>query len=1055
MGIRLSGAATLPSGHVPRLIVSPGGLISSVGNEGSIHRIDVTVNDLGGFFAGDGSDGGHMAIAARGLPLLGALSVASSGAAPNTPALIIETSSVTFGRPDVPWADDASIPFIAVSGASLAGNVTIANCSFVAVTNGGSVLTPQPRALAIPAPCVVERGLSLVGSSFGECGVAVGALGGGASLLIAGNSFGVDPTASVVVEEDSNSPHPPTPTVVGGAPSRVGGCNTDVGGGEASLGGVAAAVGMSVVSCGASVQWCGSAGGLMVLGNPMPPVAACPLANGGQLVEHAFFETMCPFLRDVPGETDGGGSGEDNNVPTPTSTMVPERSLSSSQSLDRSPSSSFLQKYRTDSLSQSQLIYPLSLSATSSEAVPAVTVSYSLLSSPSSGSEETTAVTEESTPPTSLPPPMPSSTSSLDPIVVDQSAADPDLSDKLLAAAAEAAIAAAGGSAPPMVVAVGWVSQCTALELLLVPSGLLAPFAAGGALSGFGGTGGGTSWGANYQNSVAMSALVIAAGALLSLCLFGFGLAFSALCGSSRGGNDDASQSSSSSFRKIALSVALMLRTPATFIQLTIFVANGAAVAGGMALGTSASQSSFASSDDRIVRIVAGSLVVGALVFVPVGFCAVAEWVVPSNTRRVEVAPPFSPRRGKGRPASVADSDVSDDDENRRNEKAANSSYSLELRCGRVVPAAPSVLLGPLIGDLSCQPTTVEAMPRHHRKRANGTNNNAANNSGDDSAPIASFAMIAAPALVPFTVPTLLFIASSIIGAVGSSSTAEVRASALLGGYASASPCLGLPLASGVIYLVYGAVVAALRPFLGVAHNASEAAVSMAAGACLVALYAVLLDIQHEYDASEEAGLKNKFAADGGANAFDTNILMRWHSSAAVRGLLGALVALSNCRYPFILARALRVVSPPVVRVVRNNEEESSPPLAAVVDTSKYVSASNAALVVPPTLADIADRRGKAGTNDDAAVPLPPSSSPPLLVADTMGAGEESSEAAGDHSASSAVVVLPPLPPVTAAAGSDSDDSDALAVGAAPQYVRRRGSASASSINRGSDSDSA
>ena len=179
MGIPASGAAALPSGHVPRLIVSPGGLISSVGNEGSIHRIDVTVNDLSGFFAGDGSDGGHMAIAARGLPLLGALSVTSSGAAPNTPALIIEASSVTFGRPDVPWTDDASIPFIAVSGASLAGNATIANCSFVAVTNGGSVLTPQPRALAIQASCVVERGLSLVGSSFGECGVAVGALGGG------------------------------------------------------------------------------------------------------------------------------------------------------------------------------------------------------------------------------------------------------------------------------------------------------------------------------------------------------------------------------------------------------------------------------------------------------------------------------------------------------------------------------------------------------------------------------------------------------------------------------------------------------------------------------------------------------------------------------------------------------------------------------------------------------------------------------------------------------------------------------------------------------------
>ena len=787
----------------------------------------------------------------------------------------------------------------------------------------------------------------------------------------------------------------------------------------------------------------------------MPSVAACPLANGGQLVEHAFFETMCPFLRDVPGETDGGGS-EDKNVPTLTPTMVPERSLSSSQSLDRSPSSSFLRQQRTDSLSQSQLIRPPSLSAAVSEAVPAATVSYSLRPSPSSGSEETTAVTEESTPPTSLPPPMPSATSSLDPIVVDQSAADPDLSDKLLAAAAEATIAAAGGSAPPMVVAVGWVSQCTALELLLVPSGLLAPFAAGGALSGFGGSSGGegeTKWGANYQNSVAISALVIAAGALLSLCLFGFGLAISALCGSSRGGNDDASpsppsSSPPSSFRKVALSVALLLRTPATLIQLTIFVANGAAVAGGMALGTSAAQSSFASGDDRTVRIVAGSLVVGALVFVPVGLCAVAEWAAPSNTRRVEVAPPFSPRRGKGRPASIADSDVSDDDENRRKAKAANSSSSLELRCGRVVPVAPSVLLGPLIGDLSCQPTTVEAMPRHHRKRANGTNNNAAVNSGDDSAPSASFATIAAPALVPFTVPMLLFIASSIIGAVGSSSTAEVRASALFGGYASASPCLGLPLASGVIYLVYGAVVGALRPFLGVAHNASEAVVSMAAGACLVALYAVLLDIQHEYDASEEASL-NKFAADGGANSFDTNILMRWHSSAVVRGLLGALVALSNSRYPFILARALRVVSPPVVRVMRS-DEESSPPLAAVVDTSKYVS-SNAALVVPPTLADIADGRGKAGTNDDAAVPLPPSSSPPLLVADTMGARGESCEAAGDHAASPAAVVLLPLPPATAAASSDSDDSDTFGVGAAPQYVRRRGSAD--SIDRGAGSD--
>ena len=124
--------------------------------------------------------------------------------------------------------------------------------------------------------------------------------------------------------------------------------------------------------------------------------------------------------------------------------------------------------------------------------------------------------------------------------------------------------------------------------------------------------------------------------------------------------------------------------------------------------------------------------------------------------------------------------------------------------------------------------------------------------------------------LPEFMVPAL-FVVSVVVGAVGA--------------------CQHLPLACAVGVFLYAVLVAAVRPFLGVCHTATEVLWSACVAGCLVALWVVFND--------SEGG--------DGADVY----------SSQERAAVACLGCALSCRYPFILARALDVVLPRVVSFER------------------------------------------------------------------------------------------------------------------------------------------
>eukprot|EP00743_Colponemidia_sp_Colp-15_P016648 GILK01020388.1.p1 GENE.GILK01020388.1~~GILK01020388.1.p1 ORF type:complete len:211 (-),score=19.82 GILK01020388.1:310-942(-) len=137
----------------------------------------------------------------------------------------------------------------------------------------------------------------------------------------------------------------------------------------------------------------------------------------------------------------------------------------------------------------------------------------------------------------------------------------------------------------------------------------------------------------------------------------------------------------------------------------------------------------------------------------------------------------------------------------------------------------------------------------------------------------------------------------------------------------------------GIVLLAYAACVAAVRPFLGLNHNALEATLAAIAGICLIAWSAVFED------------------------AMATN------GSSAESAALYVVVAISSSRYPFILGRALDVVFPAIVTIklpsgskkleLGGNEASLSVPIASEVgqpvagDTPYEDGANEAELGVP------------------------------------------------------------------------------------------------------------
>eukprot|EP00744_Colponema_vietnamica_P030021 GILI01046548.1.p1 GENE.GILI01046548.1~~GILI01046548.1.p1 ORF type:complete len:190 (+),score=17.45 GILI01046548.1:60-572(+) len=142
-------------------------------------------------------------------------------------------------------------------------------------------------------------------------------------------------------------------------------------------------------------------------------------------------------------------------------------------------------------------------------------------------------------------------------------------------------------------------------------------------------------------------------------------------------------------------------------------------------------------------------------------------------------------------------------------------------------------------------------------------------------------------------VPWLLFITSFVAAKIGS--------------------CDTVLLTSGVVYALYALSIAVARPYLGWLHNAVEGCMSIGAAVCLIIWYSVF-----DHDASSTGGLPTSELA-----------------------CVTILVAISNCRFPFTLARALRVVLPKLVSMKSNlstpNVKTQSSPTIALSDTEDNV----------------------------------------------------------------------------------------------------------------------
>eukprot|EP00742_Colponemidia_sp_Colp-10_P015246 GILJ01017389.1.p1 GENE.GILJ01017389.1~~GILJ01017389.1.p1 ORF type:complete len:486 (-),score=65.65 GILJ01017389.1:191-1648(-) len=130
---------------------------------------------------------------------------------------------------------------------------------------------------------------------------------------------------------------------------------------------------------------------------------------------------------------------------------------------------------------------------------------------------------------------------------------------------------------------------------------------------------------------------------------------------------------------------------------------------------------------------------------------------------------------------------------------------------------------------------------------------------------------------LPAVVPWILFVSSFVVGLVDT--------------------CQHLPLVAAAVALMYSAAVVGTRPFLGISHNAAEAFVSLAASGLLLGVWIAFND-----------------SSSSSPQTFGT-------SETALALAVGCLL---NCRYPFVLARALDVTLPQVVAVARLGFHSSS-----------------------------------------------------------------------------------------------------------------------------------
>ena len=237
-----------------------------------------------------------------------------------------------------------------------------------------------------------------------------------------------------------------------------------------------------------------------------------------------------------------------------------------------------------------------------------------------------------------------------------------------------------------------------------------------------------------------------------------------------------------------------------------------------------------------------------------------------------------------------------------------NHVYFYKLHTVRQACEGPAAaVLGPVLGDLGgCYP--------HAR---------------DGGAPVGPLGA-ALRSLLPAALPWALLVAALVIRSAGA--------------------CEHMPLVAAALAALYTGFVAAVRPFTGHSHNAFEALWSVVASGLLLWLWIA-------FGEGEWGPLA---AGASWADAF----------SPSERAAVTCLGALLSCRYPFVLARALRVGVPRVVAT-----EHCLPPaeeaLPSVLATPPAVSSQ----LILSAMADLSEPTStETGRTADNMPPCPASS---------------------------------------------------------------------------------
>ena len=396
---------------------------------------------------------------------------------------------------------------------------------------------------------------------------------------------------------------------------------------------------------------------------------------------------------------------------------------------------------------------------------------------------------------------------------------------------------------------------CYAMEGLLAPRALLAPVALGDLFGGSSSIGHRRTYAGVLAVCAVFFVITVILGAVTAAVVSFCSRVASSAPQTAEADNGPSPSPSTESKDEAprVVRVCAAVRFPATLIETFLFLASGAAVAAGMALGGGGGPHAKANGDSD-GSMAAAAVTAALLVAAPIGACVVVgQWAPRRALRRAIAARRDRKMRRDAALAKKPHIHSADQigvggaspQRRYRHDSAMKKHNRKGNTCKKKAGRMP-LLQRSLVCLTVVTPSTPTSPPLTR--------------SGDLFGPVAgdlrSLHRLAPAA--PFALPLALLAVSAAV--------------------AAANRCDTLPLAAGAVLAAYAVLVAALRPFVGAARVGAAAGLAAVAAGLLFGLYGALA------------------AAPSPA---------AWGADEAMSALLTALVAVSNCRYPFVVARVL------------------------------------------------------------------------------------------------------------------------------------------------------